>query len=156
MLYDERNSTSAMVTRNKSWPDLAKIKRNKASRLTLLRANITFAIYHQRHYLHRAIQQGRTHISHSYSCSKRNWTLAETPTCLLEASLLTLAFGMIQVDYAFLQDLAAKVSPYDVSHLRMKNYRLQPIYHCLACLVVDRPGNPLDAASPCQASVTGY
>ena len=45
LLYDERNTISAAVARNNSLSDFASIARKKASRLTLLRANITLTIY---------------------------------------------------------------------------------------------------------------
>ena len=75
LLYDERNSTSAAVTRNNSLSDIA---RKKASRLTLLRANITLTIYTVSDVvlIERSNNIGLTSLT--VTADSKNLTLAET------------------------------------------------------------------------------
>ena len=42
---------------------------------------------------------------------------------IMEARLLTLALGMVQVDHAFPKDLAAKINPGNLSTLKSKDIR---------------------------------
>ena len=63
------------------------------------------------------------HLSRLQLIQKRK-PLAETVTSLSEGFILTLAFGMIQVNYAFPQDLTAKISPHNVNYSKVKKYRL--------------------------------
>ena len=124
LLYDESSLTLAAVTRNNSWSDFANIARKKASRLALLRANITLTIYIVSDVV--LIERSNTTrlMSLTVTADSKNLTLAETVTFLSEGSILTLTFGMIQVNYAFPQDLTAKISPHNVNSSKVEKYRL--------------------------------